>query len=148
MTLSDFSSYISIVSGFMTIAGISGVISWSIFERSQNRVARSVLLILAYSLKTALCCALFIPFLWAWRTIYVFAFRYLGDGTFSYVHPYWDDTAPIANTLAYIASVGLLFPTYAISAACIYRFSFAPIAELVAAMKSKSDSEKGPLQSN
>ena len=99
MTFSDFSNYVSIVSGLMTIFGVSGIAAWSIAERLRSKVAAHNVLILAYSLKVSLACFLFISTLFCWRLLYV----YLGNGTVYFVTHWWDATQPITNILAYIA---------------------------------------------
>src|SRR5271169_6771097 len=110
MTFSDFANYVSTISGIMTILGIGGIISWGVAERTRNTFAARVVLILSYSIKTALVCALLIPLKFVWQTLYVVSFRYIGDGTFSYVNPYWYSSAPITNIVVYVISLGGVVP--------------------------------------
>lgn len=44
-----------LIASFMTIIGVGGFVSWSIFKGGKDRLSSTILNIFAYSLKTGLC---------------------------------------------------------------------------------------------
>lgn len=99
MTFSEFADWVTVVSGCMTIFGLGGLFSWSIFGRGRGGLSAMVFEIFAYSVKTGLCLLLLVPFVFIWHALYMELIS-LVTGGFSFVQYYWRSEYPIRYFLS------------------------------------------------
>ncbi|MDX6559124.1 MAG: hypothetical protein QOF72_2173 [Blastocatellia bacterium] len=129
--LSLTANIISIVSGFITILGIGGIVSWSIFGKDRGAFQRKVALIFAFSLKTAFCLIVLslVGFFALLIHVIIIGFsRGLTSSTF-----YWDAQNPTFYLISYGFQILFLLPLYLILCSCIYEWSFEPLKRLTSA---------------
>ncbi len=61
--MDNFANVISIISGLMTIFGITGIVSWSLTKETNQNLPQATMSIFAKSFKLALCTVSFLLFL-------------------------------------------------------------------------------------
>ena len=120
---------VSLVSGTMTIFGLSGLVTWSLFKKERGYFDNKVLSIFAFSIKSFLCSILLLIMYGLSAFPYGFVIMlykgHLGADFF-----YWDEKAPIVYILAYLFAALLAVPIFCILATCIYSWSLRPIVKL------------------
>ncbi|SRR6266436_1856475 len=131
--LSLTANIISIISGFITILGIGGIVSWSLSTKDRGPFQRKVAAVLAFSLKTAFCIFLLgvmaIPALTIHAIMVGFPHN-LGGANF-----FWDSAGQGYYIASYIFQGLLLLPLYLGLCFSIYEWSFDPFKRLWKAIK-------------
>ena len=137
MTFSKFADIVTVISGLMTILGVSGVVSWGFFARGGSQLARSIVTAFAYSIKTAVAGLLLGPAYWMWFEIHTFTLVLL-NGSLHMAFLYWDAERPLSYVAAYAVSLAIVVPIFLVAVTCIYKSSMAPVKQLFAALRGKS----------
>ena len=125
MTFSEFSDYVTVASGFMTIFGLGGLFSWGIFRRNRSGVSAAVFQIFAYSIKTGMCVLLIFPFLFLWHLLYGNLLSFILGG-FAYRDYYWQSEDQVKYIFVYLTTLIILLPLYFVSCLSVYQWSVAP----------------------
>ena len=111
MTFPEFANWVTVVSGSMTIIGLSGLFSWGIFSRSRGGLSATVFEVFAYSWKTGLCLLLLVPFYIIWYLLYGELLSFVTRG-YAIKDFYWDSLYPIRYSATYLATGLVLLPVY------------------------------------
>lgn len=128
--MDTIANIISIISGLMTIFGITGIVSWSLTKESSQTLSQASMSIFAKSFKLAICVASFPVFLLLFREIHFAIVLNFGEGWMpvSFKNPdfWWKQEGWYAYMVSYFVNVLTGVPLYATTAACIYTWSLAP----------------------
>ncbi len=127
---------ISIAADVITLLGVGGIVSWSVFGKDRGPLQRKIAAVFAFSLKTGFCVLLF-------GIIGFFAFVPYGlilSASGIHINTsnfFWDSRAKPFFIAGYLV-VGLLFlPLYLILCSCIYEWSFEPFRRVREAFRKK-----------
>ncbi|ENM5843797.1 hypothetical protein V4V60_004002 [Vibrio mimicus] len=127
MSFSDFSSIVSLVASVMTILGIGGFFSWSLYDKSHEPdLAGQTIAIFAYAVKFGLCLALLLLLLIPAVFLHMFLVVVLGDGGIGSSSFYWASDEWHAYVVSYILGILFWTPLYFLSTACIFSWSTTP----------------------
>lgn len=137
--LSFIRNSISLLADVMTIVGITGITSWSLFSKDRGPFQDKVAAIFAYSLKSAICLGLLIVLVGTSKLVLEF-FVVLVNGHSSVDDRYWSSTEPLGYIVGYLVLVLGHLPVFIIICACIYTWSFQPIRRFISAFR------QGPTQ--
>lgn len=127
--LSFIADIVGIVTGFMTLLGIGGIFTWSVFNKKNSPLSERVWEIFGYSIKTFLClfltAALYQPF---WLLV-SFAAVIFGDGSMKGLQ----EAIAIRSVPYMLGAVvlgSLFLPLWVTLCMCIYTWSFSPLMRL------------------
>jgi hypothetical protein len=128
---------ISIISGVITILGIGGIVSWSLFSKERRPFQQKVAAVLAFALKTGFCLVTLGLLAWpaflVYGTILAFSAKDVSSSTL-----FWNSSEPVQYVVAYIV-IGLLFlPLYLVLCSTIYEWSFEPFRRLAKAFRKQT----------
>jgi len=135
--ISQIANLITIISGTMTILGVSGFLTWSIFSGKDGLLSERLLSIFAYSIKSAMCLAV-IPFIgmlifFPW----IFAVGFAGGDP--NLLPFSGKEFPIGNYIGTFIIAMFSVPAYIILCSCIFEWSFKPISRFVKTFSKKDN---------
>jgi hypothetical protein len=134
----DFlSKAIAITADIMTIIGLSGILTWSIFHK-ESRLADKVLEIFAYSIKTFFCLIIFSVFYLIFIVLFAYSRLFLTGLTgvsADMSNFWWSSKDSIGVLLAYLIAGLIAIPLFIISCACIFQWSFNPFKGLLSKFK-------------
>ena len=136
--LQEWANWISIIAGFFTIFGLSGVVTWSVFKKERSQLATTVLSIFNYSMKTALCLILAAVFCGIFMLLNVILMVALKDGTELY---WWESGKTLYHIPTYFVLSAILVPIYFILCECIYKYSIEPIQRFIERFKNQKKLE-------
>jgi hypothetical protein len=88
----SLANLITIIAGVMTIFGIGGLVSWSIFHRDRSGLAEHVVQICSYSLKVFLCLFGLISCGWPAGLVHQFVMTIVGGELGWPQQPVWWDS--------------------------------------------------------
>jgi len=122
--LQTIANIISIIAGLITILGIGGIVSWSIFKKSRTQWSDTVLSVFSYGVKTAWCITLGAITL----SIYLFiAWFILAMLQAILYESAWGQNAKFRFEIAvYLVLVVFHIPIYLVLCSCIYKSSWGP----------------------
>ncbi len=128
--MDNFANLISIISGIMTIFGVTGVVSWSLYKETGESFSQATMSIFAKSFKLALCIVSFLLFLILLYLIHVSIVISLGEGWMpgSTRNPdfWWKNSDWYAYVVSYCLIVLIGIPFYSLIASSIYTWSLSP----------------------
>jgi hypothetical protein len=123
---------ISLIADVMTLIGVSGIVTWSIFHR-ESRLADKVLEIFAFSIKMFFCLLLLAPFLMLFHPMSFFSRLFL-TGVFEMpidlTRQWWDSTNPVPYVISHLFTGLIVIPLYVVTCACVLLWSFSPLSHL------------------
>jgi len=129
--MDEIANVITIISGVMTIFGITGIVGWSLSKEAGQNLSEASISIFAKSFKLALCIVTFLVLVLPIQAIYVLIVLAVGDGIMpaSTASPefWWRESDWYAYLLGYCVVVLVAVPLYALSASSIYTWSLRPI---------------------
>lgn len=128
--MDKIANIITIISGIMTIFGITGIIGWSLSKESGQSLSQASMSIFAKSFKIALCIVSFLILLLPIQAIHILIVLSIGDGympaSTKSLEFWWRDSDWYAYLVSYCAVVLVGVPLYALSASSIYTWSLRP----------------------
>ncbi|PID47031.1 MAG: hypothetical protein CR967_05945 [Proteobacteria bacterium] len=128
--MNAIANVISIISGLMTIFGITDIVSWSLTKESNQTLSQASMSIFAKSFKLAICIASFPIFLLLFREIHSIIILNFGEGwmPLSFNDPkfWWETRSWYAYLVSYFVNVLIGIPLYTITLSCIYTWSLTP----------------------
>ena len=135
--ISNIADIITIIAGTMTILGISGFLTWSMFKEKNGLLSDKLLSIFSYSIKCALCLAI-LPFIgllvfFPW----IFAVSLAGGDTSGF--PFSGRELPLGNYIGTFIIALLIVPIYVVICSCILEWSFMPLSRFAKAFSRKKD---------
>ena len=126
--LQTWANWISIIAGFFTILGLSGIVTWSVFKKEKSQWATTVLSSFNYSMKTAICLILAARLGGIYVLLYSFSMVMLkGDAS----PLWWESDKAIFHIIPHFILSAIAIPFYLILCACIYKFSIEPIQRFI-----------------
>jgi hypothetical protein len=122
---------ISIIAGFMTIAGIGGILSWSLMRRSRGAFEQKTLDIFSHSVKLFLWLLLLIPILYGIGLAKDWFFGFLRDSVDLRTggRAWWDGRFPLAYIGFYAAILLFCGPLWILGGLSIFRMSLQPFSQ-------------------
>jgi len=129
MELSYFADIVTIISGFMTIIGISGVVTWSLTRNSKTLLEERIVAVFVISVKCFICILLAVPLYLISYFILGFIIVFLRDIFDEYNSAYswwWSKDHPAAYTVAYIVAFLPSVPIWLLTCKSIIDWSFEP----------------------
>jgi hypothetical protein len=122
---------ISIISGFMTIAGIGGILSWSLMRRSRGAFEQKTLDIFSHSLKGFLWLLLLIPLIALVGLARGWYFGFLRDSLGLRIgdRAWWDGRFPVAYVGFYASVFLFCAPLWILGGLSIFKMSLHPFAQ-------------------
>ncbi len=133
-TISQFANIISIISGAMTILGISGIVTWGLFKREEELLANKIIAVSTYSVKCFLCIILLFTIIIMFKVLYI-EFVLLLTGKF--IETSWHPFTDLIHSICYITISLFIIPLYVILCLCIYSWSLLPIRKFIKLLKKK-----------
>ncbi|TVT53433.1 MAG: hypothetical protein FHK80_19005 [Azoarcus sp. PHD] len=128
--MDDFANIISIVSGLMTILGITGIVSWSLSKEAGQSISQASMSIFAKSFKLALCVVSLLLFLVVLREIHFAIVLSVGEGwmpgSTSDPNFWWKESGWYAYVISYFINILIGIPLYALIASSIFTWSLEP----------------------
>jgi len=147
--LSYYADIIGIVSGVMSIVGISGILGWSIFGKGKNPLSRTILMFFAYSVKAFLCIVLLGVMLFVLSVPWAITVSITGGNPYplgEWVSGVGYKSVPIHEMLLSYGNlvgtviIGLIFvPFYILSCVCIFLWSIQPAKDFLHAVVRHKD---------
>lgn len=126
----DLANVLSIVSSFMTIFGITGIVSWSLSREAGQSLSQASMSIFAKSFKLALCVVSLLLFLVVLREIHFSIVLSVGEGwmpsSLSNPEFWWKESGWYAYVVSYLVNVLVGFPLYALIVSSIFTWSLKP----------------------
>ncbi|OCH70095.1 hypothetical protein [Vibrio splendidus] len=139
MEVSDFANIISIVSGLMTLLGVGGFFSWSIYDKSKEPdLSGKAISIFAYSVKFGLCILVLLLMLLPVHLCHISIVLAIGNGSIGSSTMYWSEGNWYAYVVSYIIIVSIWLPIYLLLTASVFHWSFSPFKLFFAKMQGKS----------
>jgi len=135
---SNFADIITVVSGIMTILGVSGFLTWSIFKGKDGLLSEKLLSIFAYSVKSAICISL-LPIL-AMLLYFPWMFFVGFAGGDINATPFSGRAWPIANYVGTTVLALFVVPAYVVICACIFEWSFDPLGRFASSFNNSDQS--------
>ena len=135
--LSDVADVISLISGIMTILGISGFITWGLFSEQRGNLADDAISVFALSLKAGICVLLLWPMAVLFFVLHIFVVLSMGPGAIDGGTMFWNAAYPVAYFVSYLVNTLVWVPLYAILCACVFAWSLKPFATFWAALRSR-----------
>lgn len=152
MTMNDnlnlYAAIISIISGSMTILGISGFLSWSFFQRDQNLLASKALEVMAYSIKVFMCIVLFFLLLLVFFVPWEAAVSLTGGDPYARIEvavgvrrspTFFENLFLFGNSIGTLIILLLFLPVYVIGSASIFTWSLNPFRQLWRTLSGSKD---------
>jgi hypothetical protein len=127
---------ISLLADVMTIIGITGITSWSLFSKDREPFQDKVAGIFAYSLKSAFCLILFIVLLGASKLVLEF-FVVLVNGHISFDTQYWNAAEPLGYVIGYLVLLLVMLPVFLVISVTIYTWSLHPFRRVKSAFRQR-----------
>jgi len=128
--MGKFADIITIISGIMTIFGVTGIISWSLVKESEQTLSQATISIFAKSFKIALCIVSFLILLIPMQAIHMAIVLSVGKGmmpsSIFNTEFWWGTSDWYAYLISYAVTVLVGIPLYSLSAASIYSWSIQP----------------------
>lgn len=128
--MDNFANFVSIVSGLMTIFGITGIVSWSLSKEVGQSISQASMSIFAKSFKLALCVVSLLLFSVVLREIHFSIVLSVGEGWMpaSLFNPdfWWKESGWYAYVISYFVNTLIGIPLYALIASSIYSWSLEP----------------------
>lgn len=128
--MDKIANIITIISGIMTIFGITGIIGWCLSKESGQSLSQASMSIFAKAFKIALCIVSFLILLIPIQAIHILIVLSIGDSyiSASIKNPefWWRDSDWYAYLVSYCVVVLIGMPLYALSASSIYTWSLRP----------------------
>lgn len=128
--MDKFANIVTIISGLMTIFGVTGIIGWSLSKESGQSLSQASMSVFAKAFKCGLCIVAFLVLLLPIQAIYISIVLSIGNGYLpaSMKNPefWWRDPDWYAYLVGYSVVVLVGIPLYALSASSIYTWSLRP----------------------
>ncbi len=128
--MNDFANVVTIVSGLMTIFGITGIVSWSLGREAGQSLPEASMSIFAKSFKLALCVVSLLLFSVVLREIHFAIVLSVGEGwmPMSLSNPdfWWKESGWYAYAISYFVNILIGIPLYALIASSIFTWSLKP----------------------
>lgn len=128
--MDKIANIITIISGIMTIFGVTGIIGWSLSKESGQSLSQASMSIFAKAFKIALCIVSFLILLLPIQAIHILIVLSIGDGympaSTKSLEFWWRDSDWYAYLVSYCVVVLIGVPLYALSASSIYTWSLRP----------------------
>ena len=125
--MENFANVISIISGLMTILGITGIVSWSLTKEVSQSISQATMSIFAKSFKLALCVVSLLLFLLVLREVHFTIVLSMGEGWMpaSATDPdyWWKESGWHAYVISYFIIILIGIPLYALIVSSIYTWS-------------------------
>lgn len=125
---------ISIVADIMTIVGVAGVSTWTLFTKDRGPFHDKVTQILAYCLKSAFCLILLVVMLGTSKLALDF-FVVLVNGHNSVNTKYWSASEPLGFIVGYLFLLLVMLPIFLLISASVYSWSLQPFRRLISAIR-------------
>lgn len=136
MDLNLISTIVSIVSGLMTILGISGVVTWG-FKNTETRPgADSIIIIFVYSIKffinTIILAVLsLLAYMMNFGVVLVLKGHIQAES-----NEYWEKGYEFQHILSYLIVALLFIPMFLLLSATVYQWSFSPFNKFFSKFRS------------
>lgn len=128
--MDKLANIITIISGIMTIFGITGIVGWSLSRESEQSLSQASISIFARAFKIALCIVSFLVLLIPIQAIHISIILSIGDsympGSMKNPEFWWRDSDWYAYLVSYCVVVLVGVPLYALTASSIYTWSLRP----------------------
>ncbi|TOI59241.1 hypothetical protein [Vibrio parahaemolyticus] len=128
--MEQFANLVSIVSGLMTIFGVTGIVSWSLTKEAGQNLSQSSMSIFAKSFKLALCVMSFLIFLVLLREVHFSLVLSIGKGwmpiSIENQEFWWRESDWYAYIISYFINMLIGVPVYSLIVSSIYTWSFKP----------------------
>jgi hypothetical protein len=129
--VSEIADIISIITGIMTILGISGILSWSFTRESGGSFSSNSISVFAKSVKLGLCLIFQLILIIPMQGLHIFLVLALGEGVMpaSAHNPdfWWKENYWYAYVISYLIGILLWLPACTLSFSVIYTWSLAPV---------------------
>ena len=143
--LNYYADIIGIISGLMSIVGISGILGWSIFRKGKSPLANTILQIFAYSIKIFLCIILLGALLLLLQLPWMIVVDSTGgtsstqgewiDGVGYVPVPFFSYLFSYGNHLGTILIGLFAIPFYILCCACLFTWSLKPLKNFLKIFK-------------
>lgn len=138
--MSEIADIISIITGIMTILGISGILSWSLTRESGGTLSSNSITIFAKSIKIGLTLIFQLVLIIPIQGLHIFLVLAIGEGGMpaSAHNPefWWRDNYWYAYGVSYLIGVLIWVPVCILSFTVIYTWSLAPVNTLIQHLRS------------
>lgn len=109
---------ISVIADIITILGIGGIVSWSIFRKNKTSLDQTIIGILLFGVKVSLIVLLLWPFFFLFYATHLFILVFFRD-TFGFqltypMNEFWDSNTSTPYIISYLVNAILLLPCYAL----------------------------------
>lgn len=122
--LQTIANIISIIAGLITILGIGGIVSWSIFKKSRPQWSDTVLSVFSYGIKTAWCITLGAITLSIYLSIAWFILA--TEEALFFDSAWWQNAKFLFEIAVYLVLAVFHMPIYLVLCSCIYKSSWGP----------------------
>ena len=135
-TIDQLANIITIISGSMTMLGISGIVTWGLFKRKKYQLAEKIIVISTYSIKCFLCTILLLIMVMVFKLLYIgLALLLTGKFYATSWHPFSD----IRHLICYLTVSIFTMPIYMMLCLCIYDWSLHPIKKMIKLLKRQKE---------
>src|SRR5471030_2245714 len=136
-TLTYLSTLVSLVSGAMTILGVSGLLTWSLTDKKRGTFDDNVIGVMAATTKLAIAVVVLLVGAGIGFITHFFVLLLAKGSITASDNIYWDDAFAGAHIAGYAAAVILWLPLVVLCVSSVFSWSLSPFVRFYRALSNK-----------